>query len=116
VSKTYRTLAFVVATCISLDWCGLLSLLEPYLILLRRLPAGLRSLIEEVGCQTCEQLSLGERVFWGSDFSWRESRNNYSTLRLLVQPITEALEGRRTIDELVIVKVYTPGVEQVCGE
>jgi hypothetical protein len=33
-----------------------------------------------------------------------------------VQPIIEALEGRWKFDGLVIVKVYTPGVGQVCGE
>jgi hypothetical protein len=55
-------------------------------------------------------------VCWGSEFSWRESRSSYNTLRLLVQPIVEALEGRWTTDGLVIVKVYTPGVGQVCGE
>jgi hypothetical protein len=55
-------------------------------------------------------------VCWGSEFSWRESCSSYSTLRLLVQPVAKALEGGWKTDGLVIVKVYTPGVEHVCGE
>jgi hypothetical protein len=39
-----------------------------------------------------------------------------ATLRLLVQPIAEALEGRWTTDGLLIEKVYNPGVGQACGE
>jgi hypothetical protein len=63
------------------------------------------------------KLSPGERVCWGSEFSWRESRSSYSTLRLLVQPVVEAQgKGGVVADGLVIVKVYPPGVEQACGE
>jgi hypothetical protein len=39
--------------------------------------------IEEAGCQACEQLSLGERVCWGSDFSWRESSSSYKAQIIL---------------------------------
>jgi hypothetical protein len=49
---------------------------------------------EESGFQSCEQLSPGERGCWGSDFSWREPNNNYSSLRIHVWPIVEALEGK----------------------
>jgi len=49
--------------------------------------------IEEAGCHAYEKISLGERCCWGSEFSWRESINIYNTLRLLVQPVTESLEG-----------------------
>jgi hypothetical protein len=44
-------------------------------------------------------------VYWGSEFSWRESHSSYSTLRLLVMPIVEVLEGGWIVDELLIVKV-----------
>jgi hypothetical protein len=49
---------------------------------------------EEAGCQACKQLSPGERGCWGSDFSWRDPNNSYSALRILVQPVVEALEGK----------------------
>jgi hypothetical protein len=53
----------------------------------------------------------------GSEFSWRESRSSYNTLRLLVQPVVEAQgKGGVVADGLVLVKVYPPGVEQACGE
>ena len=42
-----------------------------------------RPMIEEVGCQACEKLSLGERVYWEVVFSQRESNTNYRSLRIL---------------------------------
>ena len=53
----------------------------------------------------------------GSEFSWRESRGNYITLRLLVHPIAKAQgKGGVIVDGLVLVKVYPPRVEKACGE
>ena len=47
----------------------------------------------------------------------RESHSNYSTLRLLVQPVVEAQgKGGILANGLVSVKVYPPGVDKVCGE
>jgi hypothetical protein len=60
---------------------------------------------EEAGCQACEKLSPGERVCWGSDFSWREPNSSYSALRIPVQPVVEALEGKWTADGLLREKV-----------
>jgi hypothetical protein len=39
---------------------------------------------EEVGCQAYEQLSSGEIGCRGSDFSWRETINSCSALRIHV--------------------------------
>jgi hypothetical protein len=42
-----------------------------------------RPVVEEVGCQACEQLFPGEGVFWEVVFSQRESNTSYGALRLL---------------------------------
>jgi hypothetical protein len=49
--------------------------------------------IEEASFQACEQLSLGERGCWGSDFPRGSLTDSCSALRLPVWPIVEALEG-----------------------
>jgi hypothetical protein len=71
---------------------------------------------EEAGCQSCEQLSLGERGCWGSDFSWREPNNSYSAMRILVHSVAESLEGkwgsRRTVEQR---RGTLPGVGQHVG-
>jgi hypothetical protein len=36
----------------------------------------------------------GERVCWGSDFSWRESNTSYEALRIPDLSVVEALEGK----------------------
>jgi hypothetical protein len=47
----------------------------------------------------------------------RESRSSHITLRLLVHLVVEAQgKGVVLVDGLVLVKVYPPGVEQICGE
>jgi hypothetical protein len=54
---------------------------------------------------------------WEVSSPGRESCSSHSTLRLLVQPVVEAQgKGGVLADGLVLVKVYPPGVEQVCGE
>jgi hypothetical protein len=74
---------------------------------------------EEVGCQVCGKLSPGERVCCGSEFSWKESRSCYKSLRISVRHVVEAQGmGSEAVDGLsyVTVKVYNPGVGQACGE
>jgi hypothetical protein len=75
-----------------------------------------RPVVEEAGCQACEQLSPGERVCWEVVFSQRESSTSYGALRIpdpaccrdpereVKQPMDCACEG-----------VYSR-VEQACGE
>jgi hypothetical protein len=41
-----------------------------------------RPVVEEAGCQACEQLSPGERVCWEVVFSQRESNTSYGALRI----------------------------------
>jgi hypothetical protein len=42
-----------------------------------------RPVVEEAGCQACEQLSPGERVCWEAFFSQRGSSTSYEALRIL---------------------------------
>ena len=43
-----------------------------------------RPMVEEVGFQAYEHLSLGERVYWEVVFSQRESSTSYRSLRIPV--------------------------------
>jgi hypothetical protein len=46
--------------------------------------------VGEVGCQTCEQFSPGERVHGGSENSWKGSCNCHKAQKISVRPIAEA--------------------------
>jgi hypothetical protein len=65
--------------------------------------------VEEAGCQACEQLSLGERVCWEVVFSQRESNTSYGALRILDPTCCRdpEREVKQPMD-CVTVKVYTP--------
>jgi hypothetical protein len=75
--------------------------------------------VEEASFQSCERLSLGERVRRGSENSWKGSCSYHRAKIILVWPIAEA-QGNvgLAIEELscVTVKVYTPRVGHPCGE
>jgi hypothetical protein len=72
--------------------------------------------VEEAGCQACEQLSPGERVCWEVVFSQRESNTSYEALRILDPACCRDPEREVKHRWTVLVKVYTPRVEQACGE
>jgi hypothetical protein len=69
-----------------------------------------RPMVEEAGCQACEQLSPGERVCWEVVFSQRESNTSYRALRIPDPACCRdpEREVKQSMD-CVTVKVYTPG-------
>jgi hypothetical protein len=46
--------------------------------------------VEEAGCQVCEQLSPGERVHGGSENSWKGSCSYHRVRRIPVRSVAEA--------------------------
>jgi hypothetical protein len=62
----------------------------------------LRHVVEEAGCQSCEKLSPGERVFLEVVFSSRESNTSYRALRIPnLVPVAETSErGSGEVDGL----------------
>jgi hypothetical protein len=69
-----------------------------------------RPVVEEVGCQSCEKLSPGERVYWEVVFSQRESITSYRALR--IHDLACCRDPKREVKQsmdYVTVKVYTPG-------
>ena len=68
-----------------------------------------RPVVEEAGCQACEQLSPGERFRWEVVFSQRESNTSYEALRILDPAYCRDLEREVKHRWIVLVKVYTPG-------
>jgi hypothetical protein len=48
------------------------------------------AVVEEAGCQACEQLSPGERVHGGSENSSRGSCSCHRARRIPVRPVAEA--------------------------
>jgi hypothetical protein len=72
--------------------------------------------VEEAGCQACEQLSPGERVCWEVVFSQRESNTSYRALRIL--DLACCRDPEREVKQpmdCVTVKVYTPGWNRHVG-
>jgi hypothetical protein len=75
-----------------------------------------RPVVEEAGCQACEKISLGERVYWEVVFFQRESNTSYRALRIpdpayFLRP----REGGEASMDCVFEGVYSQ-VEQACGE
>jgi hypothetical protein len=66
-----------------------------------------RPMVEEAGCQACEQLSPGERVCWEVVFSHRESSTSYGALR--IPDLANCRDPEREVKHrwTVLVKVYT---------
>jgi hypothetical protein len=67
-----------------------------------------KTVAEEAGCQACEKLSLGERVYQEVVFSQRESNTNCEALR--IPDPTCCRDPKREVKNqwTVLVKVYTP--------
>ena len=67
-----------------------------------------KPVVEELGCQACEHLSLGERVCWEVVFSQRESSTSFKDLRILDPACCRGLAREVKHRWTVLVKVYTP--------
>jgi hypothetical protein len=74
-------------------------------------------MVQEAGCQACEQLSPGERVCWEVVFSQRESSTSYKALRIPDPAYCQDPEREvKQLMDCVTVKVYTPGWNRHVGD
>jgi hypothetical protein len=74
-----------------------------------------RPMVEEAGCQACEQLPPGERVCWEVVFSQRESSTSFRALRIPDPACCRGPEREVKHRWTVLVKVYTPGWNRHVG-
>jgi hypothetical protein len=74
-----------------------------------------RPVVEEVGCQACEKLPPGERVYWEVVFSQRESNTSFRSLRILDSACCRGPEREVKHQWNVLVKVYTLGWNRHVG-
>ena len=72
-------------------------------------------MVEEVGCQACEQPSPGERVCWEVVFSQRESSTSFRALRIPDLAYCQGPDREVKHRWTVLVKVYTPGKNEHVG-